>query len=302
MTGSSPDQQRSDDVPSNRSATLEETLIVDRVIKCGAVLPGGTATEQLDLAILAEETGWDGVFVWEAAYGVDAWSLLAAISAKTTRIRVGTDLTPLPWRRPWKVASQVATVDQISGGRAILTVGLGALAEDLPLTGEVTDLRTRAERLDEGIDLIRSLWDGELTYHGKFFDYDGRGAQNLSGAATPVQSRIPIWVVGLWPRPKSMARVLRCDGIVPQYDGEPNPLEARQISEWLAQKGASHIDVISEGETSASDIENAASVVLPWADAGCTWWLETRWGSAESGADRVDEVRERLKAGPPHIS
>ena len=277
-------------------------MIVDRRVNCGVVLPGGPAIEQLDLAILAEEAGWDGIFVWEAAYGVDAWSLLAAISAKTTRIRVGTDLTPLPWRRPWKVASQVATVDQISRGRAILTVGLGALAEDLPLTGEITDLRTRAERLDESIDLIRSLWNGELTFHGKYFDYDGRGAQNLSDAATPVQSRVPIWVVGQWPRPKSMARVLRCDGIVPQYKDESSPLEARQISEWLKEKGASHIDVISEGETSAGDVELAASVVVPWANAGCTWWLETRWGSPESLVERLEQVRERVKAGPPNVS
>lgn len=92
------------------------------------ILPGGTATEQLDQAVLAEQAGWDGVFVWEAAYGVDAWSLLAAIAARTSRVRLGTLLTPLPWRRPWKVASQVATLDQLSGGRAILSVGLGAPA------------------------------------------------------------------------------------------------------------------------------------------------------------------------------
>ena len=79
----------------------------------GFVLPGGTATEQLRQAVLAEESGWDGVFVWEAAYGVDAWSLLAAMAARTQRIRLGTLLTPLPWRRPWKMASQVATVDQL---------------------------------------------------------------------------------------------------------------------------------------------------------------------------------------------
>ena len=86
----------------------------------GVVLPGGSATEQLEQAVLAEQAGWDGVFVWEAAYGVDAWSLLAAMAARTGRVRLGTLLTPLPWRRPWKVASQVATVDQLSGGRAIL--------------------------------------------------------------------------------------------------------------------------------------------------------------------------------------
>src|ERR1700728_4945253 len=106
-------------------------------MKYGVILPSGTATEQLALAVLAEEAGWDGVFVWEAAYGVDAWSLLAAISVRTGRIRLGTMLTPLPWRRPWKVASQVATLDQISGGRAVLAVGVGAVDTELPDTGEV---------------------------------------------------------------------------------------------------------------------------------------------------------------------
>ena len=75
-----------------------------------------------------EDFGWDGVFVWEAGYGVDAWSLLAAMAVRTGRVMLGTLLTPLPWRRPWKVASQVATLDQLSGGRAILTVGLGAIS------------------------------------------------------------------------------------------------------------------------------------------------------------------------------
>src|SRR5580700_1683781 len=137
----------------------------------GVVLPGGSATVQLEQAVLAERSGWDGVFVWEAAYGVDAWSLLAAMAARTERVRLGTLLTPLPWRRPWKVASQVATVDQLSGGRAILAVGVGALGTELPATGEETDKRLRAERLDEGIDLVRMLWDGGQSYHGRYYHY-----------------------------------------------------------------------------------------------------------------------------------
>src|SRR6266566_4411511 len=102
----------------------------------GFVWPGRSATEQLEQAVLAEESGWDGVFVWEAAYGVDAWGLLSAIAARTSRVTLGTALTPLPWRRPWKVASQVVTLDQISGGRAILAVGLGAVDMEVGRTGE----------------------------------------------------------------------------------------------------------------------------------------------------------------------
>ena len=185
-------------------------------IRYAAVLPGGSAAEQLELGLLAEQAGWDGVFTWEAAYGVDPWSLLAAIAVRTSRVRLGTMLTPLPWRRPWKLASQVATLDQLSGGRAILAVGVGATDADLPDTAEVTDLRGRAEMLDEGIDLIRALWDGQGEYQGRHYRYQS-GRMDLAAAARPVQDRIPLWVVGVWPGEKSMRRVLRCDGVVPQY-------------------------------------------------------------------------------------
>src|SRR2546423_15125803 len=116
-------------------------------MKFGFVLPGGPPRQQVEQAVAAEASGWDGVFVWEAAYGVDAWTLLAAMAERTSRIRLGTMLTPLPWRRPWKVASQVATLDQLSGGRAILAVGPGAAATGLGQTGEAVDQPGRGEVL-----------------------------------------------------------------------------------------------------------------------------------------------------------
>jgi alkanesulfonate monooxygenase SsuD/methylene tetrahydromethanopterin reductase-like flavin-dependent oxidoreductase (luciferase family) len=264
-------------------------------IRCGAVIPAGTAAEQLELALLAEQAGWDGVFVWEAAYGVDAWCTLAAIAAKTDRVRLGTMLTPLPWRRPWKVASQVATLDQLSGGRAMLAVGVGAVDTDLPDTGEVTDLRERAAMLDEGIDLIRMLWNGGRSYRGQHYSYQ-TGRLDLSRAATPVQQRIPIWVVGVWPAPRSMRRSLRCDGVIPQYRldvRDPEPQDAAAVRAWLADHGAAPgFDIIADGETPADDPGAAAATVASWAEAGCTWWLETRWAESES-------FRDRVAAGPP---
>jgi alkanesulfonate monooxygenase SsuD/methylene tetrahydromethanopterin reductase-like flavin-dependent oxidoreductase (luciferase family) len=264
-------------------------------MRYGVVIPGGTAGEQLELGLLAEQAGWDGVFVWEAAYGPDAWSMLAALAVRTSRVRLGTMLTPLPWRRPWKVASQVATLDQLSGGRAILAVGVGAVDADLPDTGEVTGVRERAELLDEGIDLIRTLWAGGRSYHGQHHRYE-TGRLDLSRAATPVQDRIPIWVVAVWPAPKSMRRVLRCDGIIPQYQPagrEPTPDDARAVRAWLAENGAPDgFDVTADGETPATDAAAATAAVADWASAGCTWWLETRWGRAET-------FRDRLAAGPP---
>jgi len=266
-------------------------------MKYGVILPGGTAVEQLEQAVLAEEAGWDGVFVWEAAYGVDAWGLLTAIAARTSRIRLGTMLTPLPWRRPWKVASQVVTLDQISAGRATLAVGLGAIETDLPLTGEELDRRTRAAMMDEGIDLIRELWAGRSSYHGEHYSYEC-ARDDLAQVGRPVQDRIPIWVVGAWPRPKSMRRVLRCDGVLPQYPpGMDSPAELRALCAWLTEHGGSpELDVIAEGET---DPSTAAAEVRPWADAGATWWLETNWEMPHNSPERMQQVRARLIAGPP---
>jgi alkanesulfonate monooxygenase SsuD/methylene tetrahydromethanopterin reductase-like flavin-dependent oxidoreductase (luciferase family) len=274
-------------------------------MRYGMILPGGNATEQLEQAILAEEAGWDGVFVWEGAYGVDAWSLLAAMAVRTSRVTIGTLLTPLPWRRPWKVASQVATVDQLSGGRVVVTVGLGAIMDDLPLTGEETGVKERAERLDEGIDLMRTLWGGGKSYHGRFYDYEAGPLDELSSVGAPVQTRIPIWVVAVWSRPKSMNRALRCDGVVPQYEGlgdDATPEHARAVHEWLATRGGSAIEVVAQGETPADDPQAANASVRGWAAAGCTWWLETRWEMPHGSAERMRQVGERLAAGPPRTT
>lgn len=261
----------------------------------------------MDQAVLAEEAGWDGVFVWEAAYGVDAWSLLSAMAVRTERIRLGTMLTPLPWRRPWKVASQAVTLDALSGGRAILSVGLGAVDTGLGATGEVIDRRVRAERLDEGIDVLTRLWAGDLRYEGRHYQVDLAERPDLPETSTPVQQpRIPIWCVGAWPRPRSMRRILRCDGILPVSMDESGfrpttPDDVRAMLEWIHEHagGRTGFDVVMEGETPADDPQAAAAIVRPWEDAGCTWWIDARWELPHNSPERLRQIRERLEAGPP---
>ncbi|WP_116067504.1 LLM class flavin-dependent oxidoreductase [Asanoa ferruginea] len=267
-------------------------------MRYGVILPGGPAGAQVEQAVLAERAGWDAVFVWEAAYGVDAWSLLSAMAMVTSRVQLGTMLTPLPWRRPWKVASQVATLDQLSGGRAILSVGLGAIETDLPSTGEVVDRRERAGLLDEGIDLIRALWSGSTSFHGAHYDYEC-ARDDLTEVVRPVRSRIPIWVVARWPRPRSMRRALRCDGVIPEFSGEGGPEGARSVREWLGTRGVgAEFDLIAEGETRADD-PGSAAVVAEWAAAGATWWLESRWEMPHHSPERMTQIRDRIAAGPP---
>lgn len=269
----------------------------------GFVLPGGSATQQLELARVAEDCGWDGIFVWESNYGVDPWTLLAAMAQRTTRIKLGTMLTPVPWRRPWKLASQVVTLDQLSNGRAILSVGLGA---KLGETGETMDRRVRARRMDESIDLMRGLWEGRHVYEGEEYRLDLSERDDLFDVARPVQHRIPIWVVAVWPAMRSMRRVLRCDGIIPavmvegEASGAPTPEQTRDILTWLRENGArKDIDLITEGETPADDLPAARDKIAPLIEAGATWWNETRWETPYHSPERLEQVHRRLKAGPP---
>ena len=130
-------------------------------MRYGFVFPGGDARVAADLAHAAEQAGWDGFFVWEPVWGVDAWVSLTAAAMRTERIRLGTMLTPVSRMRPWKLASETATLDRLSNGRVILSVGLGALDSGFAAFGEVTDLKTRAQLLDEGLDILTGLWRGQ---------------------------------------------------------------------------------------------------------------------------------------------
>ena len=253
-------------------------------VRFGFVLPGGSAPDQLELAVAADGAGWDGVFVWEAAYGVDAWSLLSAMAVRTSRVKLGTMLTPLPFRRPWKVASQVATLHDLSGGRAVLSVALGAVDPGLgTVRGEPTDRPTRAALLDEGIDVVRALWTGELHYEGSRFGVDFRDTHLTAGLRLETQPAL--WCVGAVPHEKSMHRVRRCDGWI-VFPNEPDAVRT-----GLGMLDGASVDVIVEGETEGPD---DVAQVQAFADAGATWWMETRW----MGGDPAD----RIAAGPPRLA
>jgi alkanesulfonate monooxygenase SsuD/methylene tetrahydromethanopterin reductase-like flavin-dependent oxidoreductase (luciferase family) len=96
-------------------------------MRFGFVVPYAEAREFADLAALGEQSGWDGVFTWESLYGEHAWVTLGAAAMTTSRIRLGTLLTPVSRHRPWDLASMVSTVDRLSGGRVVMCAGLGAL-------------------------------------------------------------------------------------------------------------------------------------------------------------------------------
>lgn len=280
--------------------------------------PGGNPRLMAELAHEAEEAGWDGVFFPDCIcidpklepniYGDDPWVTLAAMAMRTERVRLGTMITPLSRRRPWKLAREATTLDVLSNGRLTLSVGLGAL-DDLGFgaVGEATDRKTRAELLDEGLAILTGLWSGEpLSFDGKHYH-----VKELTFQPKPVQQpRIPIWVVGAWPRPKSMERALRYDGLLPNKlneDGTPGDVTPEDIRAMLAyasehREATTPFDMVYEGETPGDNPTHAAEIVGPYVEAGITWWLESMWSpriGTEGWSSMEEAVRTRIQQGPP---
>jgi alkanesulfonate monooxygenase SsuD/methylene tetrahydromethanopterin reductase-like flavin-dependent oxidoreductase (luciferase family) len=271
-------------------------------MKYGFVLPFGSARDAANLAFEAEQAGWDGFFVWEPVWGIDAWISLAAAAMRTERIRLGTMLSPISRMRPWKLASETVTLDHLSGGRVILSVGLGATDTGFEAFGEVTDRRTRAELLDEGLQVLTGLWAGQpFSFAGKHYRIK---PTDFFPPPSPLQQpRIPIWVVGAWPRPKSMQRVLRYDGLLPYLPGaELTPAVLREIKAYIDTNRTvdTPFDIVVEGVTPGDDLSQAGDIVGPWLEAGATWWIEALWGQPGQAQD-LRIVQKRILQGPPVI-
>jgi alkanesulfonate monooxygenase SsuD/methylene tetrahydromethanopterin reductase-like flavin-dependent oxidoreductase (luciferase family) len=270
-------------------------------LKCGLIVTAGDPRTASELAAEAEAAGWDGVFYWDGIAidqtdTFDPWVVMAAMAMRTKRVRLGAIVTPPSRRRPWKLARETMTLDHLSNGRLVLPVGLGALDDGaFGNVGEPTDVRTRAEMLDESLEILEGLWTGEP------FGYAGRHYRfaPMTFRPTPVQRpRIPIWVVGAWPHERSMRRTLRYDGIVTQVAG---PSEIRAIAEYVARERAPKqrdqpFEIVAQGKTQP-DVARAKTAVRPYADAGATWWIEGDWDSPT-----VDSVRQRIDAGPPLVA
>lgn len=278
-------------------------------MKFGVVLPYGDARDAAKMAVLAEASGWDGFFVWEPVWGQDAWVLLTAAAVQTRRVRLGTMLSPLPRMRPWKLASESATLDNLSGGRVILSVGLGAVDTGFAEFGEPVDRKLRAGLLDEGLDVLTGLWGGQpFSYSGEYYQVR---EVSFYPPPPPVQKpRIPIWVVGAWPSRKSMQRVLKYDGLLPQVlkPGDPvvpTTAELREMCAYIKnnRSSASPFDIIVEGETPAGDPARASDIAGEWQDAGATWWIEASWSKIDAlyaGQD-WNLFEERIRSGPPRL-
>lgn len=285
-------------------------------MKAGLYVPNfgawGDPEAMVSLAVDGEASGWDGFFVWDHIGGfehtmVDPWVALGAVAQATTTITIGTTVTPVPRRRPQKLARETTTVDRLSRGRLVLGVGTGEGPPEFDDMGENPEHPARGEMLDEALDVITELWTGERVHHrGPHYTIDG--ARFLP---TPVQTpRIPIWVGGVWPHTRPMRRAARWDGVMPLLqlaDGEEETTVLRACLDYVSSHRETDepFDVVYSGATPGDDPTRAAEIVRTFAAVGVTWWLEPiapyRFGEGFDEPWDVDRLRERVLQGPPRI-
>jgi alkanesulfonate monooxygenase SsuD/methylene tetrahydromethanopterin reductase-like flavin-dependent oxidoreductase (luciferase family) len=273
--------------------------------------PFGSPQVIADLARDAEQAGWDGIFTWDDVAGTeknlaDPWISLAAAAMTTRRVRLGALVTPLARRRPWKVARETASLDQLSGGRLVLGVGAGGGQEQFGNLGDEPDQRVRGAMLDESLAVITGLWSGEP------FQYDGQYYHLKEAIFRPKplqQPRIPVWVAGVWPHQRPLARMARWDGMFPLFWGIPDLAEQQahlrqMVSAVLAARrelspGPGDFDVVVVGETPADHPAQAEAQIAGFAAAGATWWLESLAPERGGGpAWPFSQLRARVLAGP----
>jgi alkanesulfonate monooxygenase SsuD/methylene tetrahydromethanopterin reductase-like flavin-dependent oxidoreductase (luciferase family) len=264
----------------------------------------GQVSTLIELAKSAEAAGWDGFFLWDhllpdedskLSAVLDPWIALTAIAGATSRLRIGALVTPLPRRRPWKLARETVTLDHYSNGRLVVGVGIGGdWWHEYSAVGESPDMKLHGAMLDEGLDVLTGLWMGTpQTYNGTHYQL-----QNAHFLPAPFQSpRIPIWVAGVWPGTRPFRRAARWDGIIPtgRY-GTPTPKDIQDMIAYINKQrtATSPFEIVFQGR--ANDVAEAErrAYVADYEAAGVTWWLEQVWPTVP-----LTEVQAIIQQGPP---
>jgi alkanesulfonate monooxygenase SsuD/methylene tetrahydromethanopterin reductase-like flavin-dependent oxidoreductase (luciferase family) len=254
-----------------------------------------------DLAVLAEETGWDGFFVWDhLRYGapvrdiLDPYTCLAVMAARTSRITLGPMVTPLIRRRPQVVARQAVTLDHLSKGRLVMGFGIGDdyPGGELACFGELTDVVERGRAFNEGLAIFRGLTSGEeVNITGEFLMAEDVAFQ--PAAYRP--EGIPVWTACRWPNTAPLRRAASQQGVMVIHITEPEQIA--ELKTKLSEFGADldHFDIVHWGQRDEKMIYREDERYERWAQAGVTWFL-----TGPGPYNLVyDEVREYVAAGPP---
>lgn len=274
--------------------------------------PYGNAITLANLAQDAEKAGWDGFFIWDHIAGerypekmVDPWVALAAIALKTENIRIGALVTPIPRRRPWKLARESVSIDHLSHGRLVFGVGTGSGYGEFDHLGEEPNPKLRGEMLDEGLDVLTALWSGQkVNYDGKYYQ-----VKDTLFLPEPLQKpRIPIWVAGIWPNRKPFRRAAQWDGMFPLFPGaEDDTLhQLKTLVDYINERRdtSKPFDILFRGfPLPVDDPTQSAEIIKPYEELGVTWWQlsisPVSYGKEIKGDWPLQEMHNTILQGPP---
>jgi alkanesulfonate monooxygenase SsuD/methylene tetrahydromethanopterin reductase-like flavin-dependent oxidoreductase (luciferase family) len=281
------------------------TLIKGGLVKHGLFLPpfdGLADVERLgDLAVLAEDAGWDGFFLWDhLRYAppvrdiLDPYLCLAVMAARTSRITLGPMVTPLIRRRPQVVARQAVTLDRLSKGRLVMGFGIGDdyPGGDLACFGELTDVVERGRALNEGLTIFKGLVTGQdVNLTGEFLR-----AQEVAFQPTAIRADgIPVWTAGRWPNPAPIRRAAKHQGMMVIQMTEPEQVAELKAKLVAAGADLDNFDIVVWGQRDEKMVYRDDERYEQWAQAGVTWFLT---GPGPFDLD-YNEVHEYIAAGPP---
>jgi alkanesulfonate monooxygenase SsuD/methylene tetrahydromethanopterin reductase-like flavin-dependent oxidoreductase (luciferase family) len=228
----------------------------------------------VDLAVRAEEHGWDGVHLWDhLLYHEPGWqvtsSLVAASAVAQATSRLNILLTVvLPRRQVQDVARDMATLDALSRGRLTLITIIGSMDSEYADFGLDPDMRQRGRELDARLERMTQLW---------------------SQWEVP---DIPIWCGARWPRKVGLRRAARWDGAMVtfagQREGNVPVAEFAQAAQFLRDQAPRAVELAVEGGTAPGDSLSS------YVEAGMTWWIEA-FGWWRGGPS---QALQRTSAGP----
>jgi alkanesulfonate monooxygenase SsuD/methylene tetrahydromethanopterin reductase-like flavin-dependent oxidoreductase (luciferase family) len=257
----------------------------------------------LRLAVAAEESGWDGLSVWDSlglsmgSTAADPFVTLAAIAARTERLRLITSVVAVARRRPQLVVQAAASLDLVSDGRLVLGLGAGEDQPDFESFGETHERATRIARMDEGLAIIDAGLRGQTLDH----QGDHLSARGVVLGPRPQQRpRPPIWLGAL--KRGGVRKAARWDGwiaVAMSEDGSAMSMSPTTFAELVdvtrVERAASGqagraFEIAVLGVNGLSGLEAQA-----YADAGATWWLE----SLSPMRGTIDELEALVRDGPP---
>lgn len=284
--------------PTGSGATSDHR---ERSVRFGLSLPNnqGVAhvTDLIALACDAEALGFDSVWVSEHLFHSsyvaerlgnrpyhEPLTILTAVAASTERLRLGTSVLVLPWHHPVRLAKTLASLDDLSGGRVTLGVGVAVTEDEYQNLG--VPFGRRGEIADEMLAAMRSLWTDDVPSHqGKHFDFS-----ELRFEPKPVQKPLPIWVGGASDR--AFRRLAHWGN-----GWHPLSISARELAEGVVRAKAAFAEHGRKGEV----FDVAPRLMLQFMDEPWDRPVDERRTCRGTPSEIAELLRAFAAAGANHV-